>query len=352
MKHFIKELQINNFKSIKDVKLDCSRINLIVGKPNVGKSNVLEALSLFCTPYSKNKDKFLSEFIRYNQLEELFFDSEIQLPISIKSNLGEAIISSKKEIFQLLLGQSDLFLSYFKNNHFDFESFNRENLAELGILFSMYELSADGKIEYEHKQHEIDHIKKYIFKKPSFSDLNGGVLMTPYGENLFSAVLTHSKLRQEIGEWLKEYRLDLVVDKRTKSLAVQKREGNIVYPIAYNLIADTLQRIIFHYAAVESNKNSILLFEEPESHAFPPYIYELANKIRSDEKNNQYFITTHSPYLFNSIVENTPTEEVSVFLANYKDYQTTIKKLTIEELQELLDYGIDIFFNTKYFTNG
>ena len=55
MKHFIRELQINNFKSIKDIKLDCSRINLIVGKPNVGKSNILEALSLFCAPYSKNK---------------------------------------------------------------------------------------------------------------------------------------------------------------------------------------------------------------------------------------------------------------------------------------------------------
>jgi len=352
MEHFIRELQINNFKSIKEVTLDCSRINLIVGKPNVGKSNILEALSLFCAPFSRNKEQFLSEFIRYNQLEELFFESEIQHPISITSNLGEAVLISKKEIFQLLSGQKGLFQNYLKNDNFSFEAFNQEKLTTYDFLFSLYELTANGTLVDEYKKKEIDYIKKYIFKKPSFSDLNGGVLMTPYGENLFSAVLTHSKLRQEIGEWLKEYRLDLVVDKRTKSLAVQKREGNIVYPISYNLIADTLQRIIFYYTAIESNKNSILLFEEPESHAFPPYIYELANKIRSDEKNNQYFITTHSPYLFNSIIEKTPIEEVSVFLANYKDYQTTIKKLTKEELQELLDYGIDIFFNAKYFTNG
>ena len=48
----ISHVHINNFKSIKDVTLnDCRRINLFIGKPNVGKSNLLEAMSLFCLPY-------------------------------------------------------------------------------------------------------------------------------------------------------------------------------------------------------------------------------------------------------------------------------------------------------------
>jgi len=42
----IRELQINNYKSIGQVNLDCSRINVLVGEPNVGKSNILEALDL------------------------------------------------------------------------------------------------------------------------------------------------------------------------------------------------------------------------------------------------------------------------------------------------------------------
>ena len=98
-----------------------------------------------------------------------------------------------------------------------------------------------------------------------------------------------------------------------------------------------------------SNKDSILLFEEPESHSYPPYIYELANKIIEDENNNQFFITTHSPYLFNTIVERTPKEELSVFIASYENYQTQLQQLTEKDLSELIDYGIDIFFNQKYF---
>ena len=46
MRHFIKTLDIKNFKSIKHLQLDCKRVNVLIGKPNVGKSNFLEALGV------------------------------------------------------------------------------------------------------------------------------------------------------------------------------------------------------------------------------------------------------------------------------------------------------------------
>ncbi|RLF84116.1 hypothetical protein DRN48_06315, partial [Thermococci archaeon] len=42
----IKTLTIKNFKSIKSLKLDCKRVNVFIGKPNVGKSNILEAIGI------------------------------------------------------------------------------------------------------------------------------------------------------------------------------------------------------------------------------------------------------------------------------------------------------------------
>ena len=42
----IKNLQINNYKSINQIDLNCSRINVLIGEPNSGKSNILEALDL------------------------------------------------------------------------------------------------------------------------------------------------------------------------------------------------------------------------------------------------------------------------------------------------------------------
>ena len=47
-------IEIKNFKSVKHVVLkNCKRINLLIGKPNVGKSNILEALSAFSLPYAR-----------------------------------------------------------------------------------------------------------------------------------------------------------------------------------------------------------------------------------------------------------------------------------------------------------
>ena len=46
MENAIKFLRIQDLKSIKDVTLHPRRVNLIIGGPNVGKSNLLEAVSL------------------------------------------------------------------------------------------------------------------------------------------------------------------------------------------------------------------------------------------------------------------------------------------------------------------
>ena len=42
----IKNLEIENFKSIKHLKLDCKPINVFIGEPNTGKSNILETLGV------------------------------------------------------------------------------------------------------------------------------------------------------------------------------------------------------------------------------------------------------------------------------------------------------------------
>jgi len=41
------EFIVRNFKSIKETKLDLARINVLIGPPNSGKSNLLEAIYLY-----------------------------------------------------------------------------------------------------------------------------------------------------------------------------------------------------------------------------------------------------------------------------------------------------------------
>ena len=71
MRHFIKTLDIKNFKSIKHLQLDCKRVNVLIGKPNVGKSNFLEALGVMSSPYyylNESRIPFLSDKVRYRTI--------------------------------------------------------------------------------------------------------------------------------------------------------------------------------------------------------------------------------------------------------------------------------------------
>jgi len=40
----INQVKIENFKSIKSLKLECKRVNVFIGELNTGKSNIIEAI--------------------------------------------------------------------------------------------------------------------------------------------------------------------------------------------------------------------------------------------------------------------------------------------------------------------
>jgi hypothetical protein len=100
--------------------------------------------------------------------------------------------------------------------------------------------------------------------------------------------------------------------------------------------------------AIKTNKNYIIIFEEPEAHAFPYHTKFLAEQIAFDE-NNQYFISTHNPYFLLSVLEKTPKKDIAVFITYFEDYQTKVKALTQDELIEILDFGASAFFNIDRF---
>lgn len=122
-----------------------------------------------------------------------------------------------------------------------------------------------------------------------------------------------------------------------------------MYAFSYSSIADTLQRLTFFLAAILSNKYSVLLLEEPEAHSFPPFIQMLASKIAADE-TNQYFITTHNPYIFDTLIEHVTQEDLAVHVCSYQDHQTKLKTLSTEDLQSIGDMREEIFFNLEKYS--
>lgn len=193
-------------------------------------------------------------------------------------------------------------------------------------------------------------VKRYNFKVDvRFKRGHSRYLVPPYGPNLLSILLNYPDLREEVKGLFMEYGLQLVLDKATQTIRVSPTDtqNDILYLVPYNSIADTLQRIIFHKAAVASNSNSILLFEEPEAHSFPPYMVHFTQEM-IHKKDNQYFMATHSPFILNDLLENC-REELAVFVVSYADYETRVRQLTREELDGVYQDGIDLFTNSESF---
>ena len=90
----IKRLKISNFKSVKDLEFQCSRVNILIGPPNSGKSNILESLSLISwmqhVPggYGKFDNEHAFDWLRVKECPQLFhyYDTSSQ-QIKIEATL-------------------------------------------------------------------------------------------------------------------------------------------------------------------------------------------------------------------------------------------------------------------------
>jgi len=320
----ITKLSIANFKSIKQLDLDCKKINVFIGEPNTGKSNILEALALLS--WCDRTFQPLSDYVRFELMQYLFFDGlAADRSVEIKISTGAI---SPTGIRMLLAGNSYQVYGWESNS--PFRTIHEKGDCDTNTTFG-----------------PVKGIKFYRFKNlAKYDDNEPGSLTPPHGTNLFAVVSGAEVLRDMMRQFFEKYHLKLIARRQERTFELQKEVDGWISTIPYALASDTLRRIIFYTVAIASNKDSILVFEEPESNAFPYYTKYLGERIASDE-TNQFFLATHNPYLLSAIVEKGRREDVQVFITYFKHYQTKIRPLTPDELSELME--ADPFFDLDRF---
>jgi AAA15 family ATPase/GTPase len=337
----ITNIEIKNFKSIRHAEIkDCRRVNVFIGYPNVGKSNILEALALF----SVNEQTELKDLVRLKETPTIFFNGFMENDVMVSLNDSCGIFGKFSE--------NKFSLSYqIKDQNGEFSKIKLNPVLNSSIVKEIYFnefKNAGNQTGYSENREFI--IKKYEFqKKTKSNNRNYSSLEYPFGENIFSIIQTNEKLNKQASDLLNEYDLELLYDNREQEFTILKRTGSRIFTVPYELIADTLQRLIFYKAAILSNNERILIFEEPEAHMFPPYISKFASDIIFDKNNNQFFISTHSPFVLNDFMEELKEDGLSIYTVSLKDGETIIKKLTDDQVTEVYQYGIDLFFNLESF---
>jgi len=363
----ITKLGIKNFKSIKSLELDCKRVNVFIGEPNTGKSNILEALGLlswcghdlkrskraggydpsgnlleYSPPtlnnasgvYEKRSyddipvNSGLSTFVRFENVQNLFFDNKISEPIEI------CVGKKPNTCIELTVSRSNLKIT------------SRQPQGKKVHDVGTYDLK--GNIAGERTtQPDLQSIKFFRFKDlVDFPDPNPQSLQPPYGENLFSVVYNNPKLLETMKNFFADSKFEFVIKPNEQKFEFQHKEKDVVYTFPYIVGSDTLRHIAYYAIAMESNAKSTLVFEEPESQAFPYYIKWFGERIAL-YSDNQFFIATHNPYLLTAIVEKTPFSALNVCITYMKDYQTKIVTLKEEQISEFMEF--DPFLNARSF---
>jgi AAA15 family ATPase/GTPase len=321
----IDKLNIKNFKSIKDLEIPCKKLNVFIGEPNSGKSNIIEALS-FRSQNALFDNHLNPDLFRYKTISDLFFDFNINDPIEI--NTGDIVTQISY----------DLRKDGSPGNKFIFLPDTKIDIEKASTI------EHDGKVNLgSHNLHTNVHF--YEFKR--LNKFNPGYLphlSVPFGDNLPGLLLSNKELKKWVSDFLLSKGLRLTLKPSENDIAASKLVDNEIYSYPYFALSETLQRIIFYTVAIQSNKENILLLDEPDSNTFPIYTKLLAEKIALDE-TNQFFVATHNPYLLINLVEKSKFEDLNVCITEMVDYETRVNVLDEDQISHVLNFDSYVFFN-------
>ena len=341
----INTLEINRFKSVKSLTLNCRKINLFIGEPNTGKSNILEALGLLSfLSYGLPSGSNAQDFCRFEGTLDLFCDGVRDEPLEVRCD----------DVKFSLRESSGRFIGLLETSNPQLVGIGTPGVpapAQPGVLVENQIGDHSGIRPFDYLRRpeacKISELKFYRFRvRTTFDQHISDFLLPPSGGNLLSVLVANRELRAAASDPFRSRGLRLGLRPQENKIEVIKSlEDDIIISHPYSLASETFQRLTFYQAAILSNHDSVLVFEEPESHSFPYHTKFLAEQIALDENGNQYFIATHNPYFLLPVLEKANKEDVAVHIVYYEDYQTKTRELAPEDLAELAE--IDVFTNLE-----
>jgi predicted ATPase len=313
------DVHIQNFKSVRDLKFEAKRVNLFIGEPNTGKTNILEALALLSEGVHGSSE--FKEVFRLRSAADLFTDQQVATPLIVNTSGCRCSLSFDGKFFKFIANGT------------------RKDDPRYMFGFNQYGDNITGGPNLQYG------IRYYRFKPAGTTATQAlGVFQPPFGANLTSIINTNKGLRSLVNDLFRSRNFRLMIRSVENELRIAKDVDDQLFDFPYESISETWRRIVFYMAVLETNQNSTILLDEPEANTFPFYTAYLAERIALDE-SNQFFLTTHNPYILGSIVGKTPVKDLAVFVATMEDFCTQIKPASVEGLSRILDYGPDAFLN-------
>ena len=314
-KLFIKTIEIENFKTIKKINFTPnSNFNIIIGKNNIGKSTIFEAILLWERCYNliiqTNKKEFYdlssatSQYLTFQDLNFLRIVDDRDLFFT-RSNTSKITVNISDGTDNFSLGVSIKKPSTIKNSFFRIGILKQVNFKK----FSEYAKSKNTKLDEIIFIYQTRPIANVLQKEPF---LNQGKIKNKIENGLSQEVLRNKILTKTNDELIiLENDISKVIDQQVKfsKITPNQKKNDEYINLKINdkdihLQGSGLLQIIEILSTInyiEAPLN-ILLVDEPDSHIHS----NLQNKLMAYLKsisNNQTFVISHNDSFVNDATE-------------------------------------------------
>ncbi len=313
----INYIHIKNFKSLKDIEINCANLNILTGLNGMGKSSVIQSLLLL-----RQSSDTLSKKEKYLNLKGEYID----------------IGTYKDAIFCLFKEENSIkFIFDVKEQKINIETFgysesNKDN-TQLSIKSSV--LKADTKQEAIFSPKKFQYLKaERISDEGRYSTDNKKLENKDFGKTgeyawqyfvknrltpILYESLKHSKatsnlIKDQMNAWLSEispnimveadydendstkivveYKFRFLNESQIEDTTIDFKPKNIGFGVSY------VFSVIL--ALLTAEKGDLLIIENPESHLHPKGQSKLAELLCLAAQNGvQIFCETHSEHIFN-----------------------------------------------------
>ncbi len=376
----ITDIHIKNFKSLKNIELNnLSTINLLIGKNNSGKSNVLQALNVFFNRVDNEGwlgDRNLIKKINGISDKDLWFNSDNREAIEIQVNFKVEISEFKNELADIYIGSLEseeitikIKLAYDQSTNqtifivdflkwgpytfvepFDLSTTNAPQNRINNKVMDGSELPTDP-IGAEINPNSfackiLERINRHFWLIPAKRQivkekLSTGKISPPLnGENIQSLIqqLKNSPnpiLRKKYTKF-KEVINSLPFTSGVMESVTRGEDTEINFDkedISFSIFSQGtgIQEMLIFVTNLLLADNLFLAIEEPENHLHPEGQRFFLDFCSQQNNRNQLFFTTHT----SNFIDFLDYDEGSIFLTKLKDGETTIRG--IEKKEEFKD---------------
>lgn len=352
----IVKIKISNYRSINNLILNIDKDNNFIsfcGANNVGKTNVLNALVLFFNKvdYIPEKDCPYHKYYatrggHYQPKIEIHFkDSKGDIIKIIKNwNLTQADIKKENKIFDIsgIKNKKELFAKDLNNildkiNFFYLQSINISFPETIKYIMNSDIIDLEtGKTRMSGRKKEMkEAIEKVLDELQSILD-SLGENITPLLEKYKEGWGVAFDLPEEINTFrdLMIGKIDFYIRDKSNSKSIDAKGAGL----------QRLTHILMYFRILEKineKKQSVILaIDEPDVYLHSGLQKKLLCDIKRFSKNNQIFITTHSPTFIDTVKLS------NVFLLDQevapKKYKRATRKSGIKEFNAVSTKKVDL----------